>query len=473
MKKLNQFFINGEWVSPLANKTFNVINPSNEDVIAELSLGSAADVDRAVNAAREAFPEFSSTTTGQRLSLLNRIATLYQARLSEMADAISLEMGAPTKLAVSAQAPAGLGHIMVAIDLLKNKAFEEYQPGYILRKEPIGVCGLITPWNWPINQIACKVAPAIAAGCTVVLKPSEVAPLSAYLFAEILAEAGVPKGVFNLVNGLGEEVGARLSEHPDIALISFTGSTRAGIEVAKAAAPSVKRVTQELGGKSANILLDDVDFEKMVKQGVNACFHNSGQSCNAPTRMLVPKKKMDTVLAIAKEAAEKCVVGPANQEGVSAGPVVSEVQYNRIQSLIQKGIDEGATLVTGGVGLPDGLDKGYFVRPTVFGNVNNCMTIAREEVFGPVLSIIGYDTEQDAIAIANDSVYGLSAYVSSADKDRAINVAKELKAGNVHINGASTNFMAPFGGYKMSGNGREWGAFGLDEYLEVKAIIVG
>mgnify|MGYP000045588788 CR=1 FL=1 len=473
MKKLNQFYINGEWVSPLANKTLDVINPSNEDVVAELSLGSAADVDRAVDAAREAFPEFSSTTTGQRLSLLNRIATLYQARLGEMAEAISQEMGAPTKLAASAQAPAGLGHFMVAIDLLKNKAFEESQPGYILRKEPIGVCGLITPWNWPINQIACKVAPAIAAGCTVVLKPSEVAPLSAYIFAEILAEAGVPKGVFNLVNGLGEDVGARLSEHPDIALVSFTGSTRAGIEVAKAAAPSVKRVTQELGGKSANILLDDVDFEKMVKQGVNACFLNSGQSCNAPTRMLVPNSKMDKVLAIAKEAAEKCVVGPADQEGVSAGPVVSEVQFKRIQSLIQKGIDEGATLVTGGVGLPEGLDKGYFVRPTVFGNVNNRMAIAQEEVFGPVLSIIGYGSVDEAIAIANDTVYGLSAYVSSADKDRAIGVAKELKAGNVHINGASTNFMAPFGGYKMSGNGREWGAFGLEEYLEVKAIIVG
>ncbi|OUS07719.1 aldehyde dehydrogenase family protein [Gammaproteobacteria bacterium 42_54_T18] len=473
MKKLNQFYINGEWVSPLTKKTLDVINPSNEDVIAELSLGSVEDVDRAVDAAREAFPEFSSTTTGQRISLLNRVATLYQARLGEMAEAISQEMGAPAKLAASAQAPAGLGHIMVAIDLLKNKAFEESQPGYILRKEPIGVCGLITPWNWPINQIACKVAPAIAAGCTVVLKPSEVAPLSAYLFAEILAEAGVPKGVFNLVNGLGEDVGARLSEHPDIALISFTGSTRAGIEVAKAAAPSVKRVTQELGGKSANILLSDVDFEKMVKQGVNACFLNSGQSCNAPTRMLVPNSKMDKVLTIAKQAAEKCTVGPADQEGVSTGPVVSEVQYKRIQSLIQKGIDEGATLVAGGVGLPEGLEKGYFVRPTVFGNVNNSMVIAQEEVFGPVLSIIGYDTEEDAVAIANDTVYGLSAYVSSANKDRAISVAKELKAGNVHINGASTNFMAPFGGYKMSGNGREWGAYGLEEYLEVKAIIVG
>ncbi|OUS23595.1 aldehyde dehydrogenase family protein [Gammaproteobacteria bacterium 45_16_T64] len=471
MKRLDKFYIGGTWVSPLSDKTLDVINPSDELVIAQVSLGTSADVDAAVSAAKAAFYDFSSATVAERLSLLERIAQLYQARLGEMAELISLEMGAPKKLASAAQAPAGLGHITVAIELLKNYEFEVSKNGRHIRKEPVGVCGLITPWNWPINQIACKVAPALAAGCTMVLKPSEVAPLSAYLFAEILAEAGVPKGVFNLVNGLGEEVGKRLSEHPDIDMMSFTGSTRAGISVAELSAPTVKRVTQELGGKSANILLEDADFEKMVKQGVKSCFFNTGQSCNAPTRMLVPVDKMEATMIYAKDAAESLILGPANKDGVTTGPVVSLVQFDRIQALIEKGIDEGATLVTGGLGRPEGLDKGYYIKPTVFAHVDNNMSIAREEIFGPVLSIIGYNSEDEAIEIANDTIYGLSAYVSSVDIDRAKRVACQLRAGNVHINGASADFMSPFGGYKMSGNGREWGVHGFEEFLEVKSIL--
>ncbi|MCH8277976.1 MAG: aldehyde dehydrogenase family protein, partial [Proteobacteria bacterium] len=380
------------------------------------------------------------------------------------------EMGAPWGLAKHAQAASGTAHIAAALEVLQTFEFEEVLGSDLIVKEPIGVCGLITPWNWPINQIAVKVAPALAAGCTMVLKPSEIAPFDAIIFAEILHAAGVPPGVFNLINGDGPGVGTALSGHADIAMVSFTGSTRAGILVAQNAAPTVKRVAQELGGKSPSIMLDDADFETEVTKGVKFMFENTGQSCDAPSRMLVPRERMDEVAAIAAKVADATVVGDPRAKGTRVGPVVSEVQWNKIQGLIQKGIDEGATLVTGGTGKPDGLDKGYYVKPTVFANVSNDMTIAREEIFGPVLSIIPYDDEDEAIRIANDTPYGLSGYVSSGDLDRARRVASRLRAGMVHINNADAHILAPFGGYKHSGNGREWGAHGMEEYLEVKSI---
>ncbi len=471
MKEALQFYINGEWVDPVTPKTLDVINPSTEEVIGRISLGSKADVDKAVAAAKTAFESFSRTTPAERVEMLGAIVAGYQARIGEMAETISAEMGAPAWLAKAAQAPSGLGHFAGAMEILKNYQFTEDRGRTQIVKEPVGVCGLITPWNWPINQIACKVAPAIAAGCTMVLKPSEVAPLNAILLAEIIHEAGLPAGVFNLVNGEGPEVGAAMSSHPDIDMMSFTGSTRAGRAVAIAAADSIKRVAQELGGKSPNIVLDDADLEKAVASGVQQCFMNSGQSCNAPTRMLVPAAKHAEALAIARAAAEATVVGAPDAEGVTIGPVVSELQFNKIQGLIQKGIDEGAKLVAGGTGQPEGLEKGYFVRPTVFGSVTNDMTIAREEIFGPVLSILPYESEEEAIRIANDTVYGLSSYVQSGDLDHARRVASRIRAGNVHINGAGADFSAPFGGYKQSGNGREWGDFGFEEFLEVKAML--
>ncbi len=471
MKEALKFYIDGVWVDPASSKTLDVINPSNEEVIGRVSLGSKADVDKAVAAARAAFSSFSQTTREERLELLGRIIVAYQARIGEIASTISAEMGAPAWLANQAQAPSGLAHFAQAMEVLKNYSFSEERGKTLIVKEPVGVCGFITPWNWPMNQVACKVAPALAAGCTMVLKPSEVAPLDAILLAEILHEAGVPKGVFNLVNGDGPTVGAAIASHPDIDMVSFTGSTRAGREVAKAGAESIKRVTQELGGKSANIVLDDADLEKAVTGGVQACFMNSGQSCNAPTRMLVPAAKHEQALAIAKTAAEAVKVGAPDMEGVTIGPVVSDTQYAKIQALIEKGIEEGATLVAGGPGKPDGLDKGYYVRPTVFGGVNNDMTIAREEIFGPVLAILPYDNEEQAIEIANDTPYGLSGYVQSSDLDHAKRVASRLRTGNVHLNGAGPDFGAPFGGYKQSGNGREWGEYGLNEYLEIKGIV--
>lgn len=471
MNDYTKFYINGEWVTPDSGNTLDVINPANESVIGTITLGNEADVDRAVAAAREAFPGYARTTRQERLELLENIMGIYQEKLGRMASLISREMGAPMKLAKQAQAPTALGHIMNGIDILKRYEFEKNLDNNLLVKEPVGVCALITPWNWPINQIACKVVPALATGCTMVLKPSEIAPLSAWLFANILHEAGVPKGVFNLINGDGATVGNAMTGHPDVDMVSFTGSTRAGVTIAKNAADTVKRVAQELGGKSANILLDDVDWQSAVSGGVRSCFQNSGQSCNAPTRMLVPMNKMDDVIAIAKAAAEKAVVGDPEDDTTTMGPVVSEAQFNKIQGLIQKGIEEGATLVTGGPGKPEGLDKGYYVKPTVFANVSNDMTIAREEIFGPVLSILGYRDEEDAIRIANDTPYGLSGYVSSPDKNRAIAVAKQIRSGNVHINGVPPDFKMPFGGYKQSGNGREWGEQGFEEYLEVKSIL--
>ena len=472
MKSCKQFYINGEWVDPAeGTNSFEVINPANEDVIGEIALGSAKDVDNAVSAAQEAFKTFSTTSVEERLGLLGKIVEVYQSRYDEVAETISKEMGAPLSLSKAAQAATGLGHFAQTIEILQDFDWEETKGRNIIRKEPIGVVGMITPWNWPINQISCKVAPALAAGCTMVLKPTEIAPLNAILFAEIMDEAGVPAGVFNLVNGDGPTVGEAMSSHPGIDMMSFTGSTRAGISVAKGAADTVKRVSQELGGKSANIILDDADFESAITGGAKHCFNNSGQSCNAPTRMLVPESRHDEAKEIAKKAAESTKVGDPFAEDTGIGPVVSEVQFNKIQGLIEKGIEEGAELVAGGPGKPEGLNAGYYVRPTVFANVNNDMTIAREEIFGPVLSILPYKDEEEAVQIANDTEYGLYGYVSSGDIERAKSVANRIRSGSVAINGASADFTAPFGGYKQSGNGREWGPFGFEEFLEVKAVI--
>ncbi|MBQ82846.1 MAG: aldehyde dehydrogenase family protein [Gammaproteobacteria bacterium] len=472
MKSCKQFYINGEWVDPAeGTNSFEVINPANEEVIGEIALGSATDVDNAVSAAQEAFKTFSTTSVEERLGLLGKIVEVYQSRYDEVAETISKEMGAPLSLSKAAQAATGLGHFAQTIEILQDFDWEETKGRNIIRKEPIGVVGMITPWNWPINQISCKVAPALAAGCTMVLKPTEIAPLNAILFAEIMDEAGVPAGVFNLVNGDGPTVGEAMSSHPGIDMMSFTGSTRAGISVAKGAADTVKRVSQELGGKSANIILDDADFESAITGGAKHCFNNSGQSCNAPTRMLVPESRHDEAKEIAKKAAESTKVGDPFAEDTGIGPVVSEVQFNKIQGLIEKGIEEGAELVAGGPGKPEGLNAGYYVRPTVFANVNNDMTIAREEIFGPVLSILPYKDEDEALEIANDTEYGLYGYVSSGDIERAKSVANRIRSGSVAINGASADFTAPFGGYKQSGNGREWGPFGFEEFLEVKAVI--
>ena len=471
MSNRQKFYINGEWVEPSTSATLAVINPATEEPIDAIALGGPADVDKAVAAAKAAFETFSQTTREERVALLERIIATYSGRMGEVAQVISQEMGAPLPLANAAQAPAGLGHFMTTLEVLKTFEFEEDIGTSHVVREPAGVCGFITPWNWPINQIACKVAPALAAGCTMVLKPSEVAPFNAILFAEILDEAGVPAGVFNLVNGDGPTVGTALSSHPDVDMMSFTGSTRAGIEVARNAAPTVKRVAQELGGKSANIILDDADFQAAISRDVFGMCMNSGQSCNAPTRMLVPNARMDEAAAIAKAAAENVRVGAPDADGTTIGPVVSEVQFNKIQALIEKGIEEGAKLETGGPGRPDGLNQGYYVRPTVFSHVTNDMTIAREEIFGPVLSLIGYDDDEDAVRIANDTVYGLSGYISSGDPERAKAIARRIRSGNVHLNGAPVDNKAPFGGYKQSGNGREWGSHGFEEFLEVKAIM--
>jgi aldehyde dehydrogenase (NAD+) len=471
MQERLKFYIDGQWVDPIQPKTLDVINPATEQVIGRISLGSAADVDRAVKAARAAFETFSRTKKEERLALLSDIARIYPTRYDEIARTITSEMGAPAWLSKAAQAATGIGHLNEIIKVLKDYEFSESQGTTLIVREPVGVCGFITPWNWPVNQIMCKVAPALAAGCTVVLKPTEIAPLNAMILAEIFHEAGVPKGVFNLVNGDGPTVGAAIASHPGIDMVSFTGSTRAGIAVAQAAAPTVKRVTQELGGKSANIILDDAEFASAVSGGVRGCFLNSGQSCNAPTRMLVPASRQAEAIEIAKATAAQIKVDDPDAQGVTIGPVVSETQFKKIQGLIQKGIDEGATLVAGGTGRPEGLAKGYYVKPTVFANVKNDMTIAREEIFGPVLSILPYRDEEDAIRIANDTLYGLSGYVSSGDLDRARRVASRLRTGNVHLNGAGADFSAPFGGYKQSGNGREWGRFGFEEFLEVKAVL--
>lgn len=470
MTRQLQFYINGAWRDPAVANTVDVINPATEQSIGQISLGSAADVDAAVAAARAAFPLYSATSREERLALLDRILEIYKRRAHEFAHIISQEMGAPIKLATAAQAAAAVAHFTHARRVLTDYAFEETVSKSLVVREPIGVCALITPWNWPINQIACKVAPALAAGCTMVLKPSEIAPMSALLLAEVLHEAGVPAGVFNLVNGDGATVGDALSRHPDVDMVSFTGSTRAGVLVAKAAADTVKRVTQELGGKSANIILDDADLKTAIAGGVRGCFGNSGQSCNAPTRMFVPRAMLSDAETMARAVVERIVVGDPASEGTSMGPVVSAAQYERVQKLIGAGIDEGATVLVGGPGKPNGLETGYYVKPTIFTNVTNTMRVAREEIFGPVLVMIPYDSEAEAIAAANDTPYGLSGYVWSGSTERALRVAKALRTGNVHINGGPVDHGAPFGGYKQSGNGREWGIFGLEDFLEVKAI---
>ena len=466
-----EFYIDGQWVKPAAPDWFDVIDPATETVIDRLALGNSTDVDRAVAAARRALPAYAQTSVTQRIDLLRRIVSIYERRQEEFAQAMRLEMGSPISASRNFQVPRGWLHLNQLIEVLQRFEFEQRQGSTVLRYEPVGVCGLITPWNWPINQIVVKVGPVLAAGCTMVLKPSEYSPLSSLLFAEVLDEAGVPAGVFNLVNGDGPGVGAALSAHPDIDMLSFTGSTRAGVLVAKSAADTVKRVAQELGGKSANILLDDVDLQNAVTRGVAACFTNSGQSCSIPTRLLIPRNLMDDAIQIAKRAAEAFKVGATTDDATQLGPLVNHAQWRRVQALIQAGIDEGAQLVTGGVGKPEGLSKGYFVKPTVFANVTPQMSIAQEEIFGPVLSMIAYDDEAQAIQIANDTPYGLAAYVQSADQDRARNVARALQAGSVHLNYPPADFAAPFGGYKRSGNGREWGEFGLREYLEVKSLV--
>ncbi len=470
MRDQLQFYIDGAWVDPATPKTLEVINPATETVCGHISLGSAADVDRAATAARRAFASFSRTTRAERLELLGSIIAVYQRRMPEMAAAITEEMGAPVWLAQSAQAVMGLVHFQVAAGVLQNYEFEHLRGTTLIVREPIGVCGFITPWNWPVNQMACKVAPALAVGCTMILKPSEVAPFSGTLLAEILHEAGVPAGVFNMVHGDGPGVGAAISGHPEVDMVSFTGSTRAGIEVARNAAATVKRVHQELGGKSPNIVLNDADFAKAIPAGVQGMMMNSGQSCNAPTRMLVPRARLAEVNDLAKAAAETITVGdPAGNSRI--GPVVSAVQWHKIQGLIEAGIKEGATLLTGGLGRPEGLETGYYVKPTIFTDVNNQMTIAREEVFGPVLAILPYDSEDEAVAIGNDTPYGLAGYVQGSDPTKLVTVARALRTGQVTINGAALDPMAPFGGYKQSGNGREWGDHAFTDFLETKAIL--
>ena len=471
MGNRTRFYINAEWVEPSTDEVLEVINPATEEVIGSVAAGGEKDVDRAVTAAMVAFDSYSQASPEERVGLLERVVEQYRIRADEIAATISEEMGAPIDFANKAQAPMGLVHLTTTLEVLRHFAFEEDVGSTRILREPVGICGLITPWNWPINQIACKVAPALAAGCTMVLKPSEIAPFSAILFAEILHAAGVPPGVFNLVNGEGPTVGAALSSHPGIDMISFTGSTRAGIEVAENAAPTVKRVAQELGGKAANIILEDADFQTAIARDVARTCVNSGQSCLAPTRMLVPESRMDEAAALAKAAAGKIKVGDPKAAGTMMGPVVSKAQFDRIQSLIQTGIDEGAKLEIGGTGRPDGLDRGYYVKPTIFSHVTNDMTIARQEIFGPVLALIGYADENDAVRIANDTVYGLSGFISSGDPERARSVARRIRAGNVYLNGAQMDCRAPFGGYKHSGNGRESGQYGLEEFLEVKAVM--
>ena len=470
MRKYTQFYVDGKWIDPLTPNSFDVTNPADETIAGVISLGSKSDVDKAVVAARGAFTSFSRFSRQERLELLENILNTYNKYYDDIALAISEEMGAPLPFSIEDQASCGTGHLQAAINALKSFQFEEDKGSTRVYKEPIGVCAFITPWNWPINQITCKVAPAVATGCTMLLKPSEIAPFSAYLFSQVMDEAGVPGGVFNMINGDGPTVGTAMAEHPDVDMVSFTGSTRAGILVAKAAADSVKRVTQELGGKSANIILDDADLERAVRNGVIHCFSNSGQSCNAPTRMLVPKISHDLAANIAVNTANTVVVGDPKADDTVIGPVVSKLHFDKIQNLIQQGIEEGVELACGGTGKPEHLERGYYIKPTIFVNVNNASTIAQQEIFGPVLAIIPYQDETEAIQIANDTPYGLSGYVSGSHQ-RALDVASRLRTGMVHINGAEGSFDTPFGGYKQSGNGREFGEYGFEDYLEIKAVM--
>ena len=471
MERLLKFYINGEWVVPQSTETMPVLNPATAEQLAEVALGNEADVDVAVAAAKAAFEHFSQTSKSERLALLRRIRLVSERRFEELAQAMRLEMGAPITMAREAQADAAIGHLDGFIHALeKLEEQERFDNGEVVLKEPIGVCGLITPWNWPINQVVLKVLPVIATGCTCVLKPSEHTPVSAMLYAEILDEAGVPAGVFNLVQGVGPVVGAALSRHADIQMMSFTGSTRAGTAVTRDAADTVKRVTLELGGKSPNLVFADCDLEAQVTQSVAECMFNTGQSCDAPTRLLVERSCYDEAVAIARSAAEATAVGNPEEEGEHIGPLFDQIQFDRVQNMIQVGIDEGATLVAGGSGRPDGFEKGWYVRPTIFADVNNSMRIAREEIFGPVLAIIPFDTEEDAVAIANDTPYGLAAYVQTGDAERAARLSRALRAGAVHINGGAYEYGSPFGGYKASGNGREGGAMGLEDFLETKMV---
>jgi aldehyde dehydrogenase (NAD+) len=471
MPDFHKFYIDGKWVEPSAPRPHTVINPSTETAAGVISLGEQADIDKAVAAARTAFVAFSLTTIEERLALLKRIVQVYQKRYADMAKIISEEMGAPITMSNQLQAGGGLIHLITAVEQLPSYPFETRVSNSRVVKQPIGVCGMISPWNWPIAQVTAKVAPAIASGCTMVLKPSEIAPMSAMIFAEILDEAGVPPGVFNLVNGIGADVGAYLSRHPGVDMISFTGSTRAGAEISRAAADSVKRVMLELGGKSANILLDDVDLEEAVPRGVMSVMSNTGQTCLAPTRMLVPRQLQDRVVEIACVTLENIVVGRASDASTVMGPLANAAQYEKVNAAVQRAIDAGAEIKFGGPGRPQPFSSGYYMRPTLFANVDNKAPIARDEIFGPVLVIIPYDTEEEAIRIANDSPYGLAGYVQSSNAERASAVAKKLEAGYVVINNASFDFGAPFGGFKRSGNGREWGQAGFDEYLEVKSIV--
>ena len=470
---LTKFYINGEFVDPSSKETLEIINPATEEQIGIVALGSTIDVDKAVYSARKAFSVSSKLSKKDRLDILETIRENYKKRYRDVSEAIRLEMGAPVKLAEGAQTATGLGHLKTAMRVLEKHEFEYKHEDYIVREEPIGVCGLITPWNWPINQIVSKFAPAFAAGCTVVLKPSEIAPLSAMIIAEIIHESQIPPGMFNLVNGLGNVVGEAMSSHKDIDMMSFTGSTRGGVAVAKASATNVKRVSQELGGKSPNLILDDDSFTTSITNGVIHVMGNSGQSCNAPTRMLVPKSRHDEAITIAKSALEKVKVGDPLDLNSNLGPLVSKNQFDKVQKLIKKGIEEGANLVAGGIGRPNGYEKGFYARPTIFGNVSNQMVIAKEEIFGPVLVIIPYDDLEEAISIANDTIYGLAAYVTGEDREKCLEISRELRAGQISINYGSSGPSAPFGGYKQSGNGREKAEWGLTEFLEVKAIMSG
>ena len=470
---LTKFYINGEFVDPSSKETLEIINPATEEEIGIVALGSTIDVDKAVYSARKAFSVSSKLSKKDRLDILETIRENYKKRYRDVSEAIRLEMGAPVKLAEGAQTATGLGHLKTAMRVLEKHEFEYKHEDYIVREEPIGVCGLITPWNWPINQIVSKFAPAFAAGCTVVLKPSEIAPLSAMIIAEIIHESQIPPGMFNLVNGLGNVVGEAMSSHKDIDMMSFTGSTRGGVAVAKASATNVKRVSQELGGKSPNLILDDNSFTTSIINGVIHVMGNSGQSCNAPTRMLVPKSRHDEAITIAKSALEKVKVGDPFDLNSDLGPLVSKNQFDKVQKLIKKGIEEGANLVAGGTGRPNGYEKGFYARPTIFGNVSNQMVIAKEEIFGPVLVIIPYDDLEEAISIANDTIYGLAAYVTGEDREKCLEISRELRAGQISINYGSSGPSAPFGGYKQSGNGREKAEWGLTEFLEVKAIMSG
>ncbi len=467
---LLKFYINGEWVEPISDQRMGVENPATEEIVADLALGCEEDADLAIMAARAAFDGWTTTPLAERIALVRRILELYNDRYEDFAQAMRIEMGAPVEWARGAQAWAGQVHIESTIAAAEQMVWEYDRGATRIVYEGIGVCTLITPWNWPMNQIACKVAPALIAGCTMVLKPSEIAPLSGVLFAEVCHAAGVPPGVFNLVNGTGPVVGARMSSHPEVDMVSFTGSTRAGTAVAAAAAPTVKRVAQELGGKSANIILPDADLAAAVAAGVEGCMGNTGQSCDAPTRMFVPRALADQAYAVAKAAAEAIVVGDPTSSATTMGPLISKTQFDKVQALIQKGIDEGALLVTGGMGRPAGLNRGWFARPTIFGNVTNDMTIAREEIFGPVLAILPYDTVDEAVAAANDTPYGLAAYVQGP-LEQARAVARRLRAGQVSLNYPEWDTFAPFGGYKQSGNGREYADWGIHDFCEVKAIV--